>query len=71
MNEINDEVKLHNDVWPDINFQTTDDTLDFYLKEAITSEQDLVCLCYVNENNVETCTQIQPRRTLTLDVSVQ
>jgi len=28
-------------------------------KEDVSSEQDLVCLYYVNENNVGTCTQIQ------------
>jgi hypothetical protein len=59
INEMNDEIKLHNDVWRDINLQTTDDTLDGYLKEDVSSEQDLVCLYYVNENNVETCTKIQ------------
>jgi hypothetical protein len=59
INEINDKVTLHNDIWPDINLKTTDDTLDRYLKEDVPSEQDLVCLYYVNENNVETCAQIQ------------
>jgi hypothetical protein len=59
INEINGKVTLHNDIWPDINLQTTDDTLDRYLKEDVPSEQDLVCLYYVNENNVETCPQIQ------------
>ena len=59
INEMNDEINLHNDVWPDINLQTTDETLDRYIKEGVSSEQDLVCLYYVNENNVETCTKIQ------------
>jgi hypothetical protein len=59
INEINYEVKLHNDIWPDINLQTTDDTLDRYLMEDVPSEQDIVCLYYVNKNNVETCPQIQ------------
>jgi hypothetical protein len=59
INEINEEVKLYNDIWPDIKLQTTDDTFDFYLKEYVPSEQDTVCLYYVNENNVETCPQIQ------------
>ena len=58
-NEINDEVNLRNDIWPDINLQTTDDTLGRYLKEDVPSEQDIICLYYVNENNVETCPQIQ------------
>ena len=58
-NEINDELKLHKDIWPDINFQITDDTLGRYLREDVPSEQDIVCLYYVNENNVETCPQIQ------------
>ena len=49
INEINDEVILHNDIWPDINLQTTDDTLDRYRKEDVPSEQDIVCLYYVNE----------------------
>ena len=49
-NEINDEVNLHNDIWPDINLQTTDDTLGRYLKEDVPSEQDIICLYYVNEN---------------------
>jgi len=59
VNEINDEVKLHNNNWPDINLQTIDDTLDRYIREDIPSEQDIVCLYYVTENNVETCPQIQ------------
>jgi hypothetical protein len=59
INEINDKVTLYNDIWPDINLQTTDDTLDRDLKEDVPSEQDLVCLYYVNENTVETCPQIQ------------
>jgi hypothetical protein len=59
INEINDKVTLHNDIWPDINLQTTDDTFDRYLKEDVPSEQDLVCLYCVNENNVEKCPQIQ------------
>ena len=59
INEINDEVKSHNDILPDIQLQKTDDTLDRYLKEDVPSEQDIVCLYYVNENNVETCLQIQ------------
>jgi hypothetical protein len=59
INEIYDKVTLHNDIWPDINLQTTDDTLDRYLKEDVPSEQDFVCLHYVNKNNVETCPQIQ------------
>jgi len=57
--EINDEVKSHNNIWSDINLQTTDDTFDNYLKEDEPSEQDIVCLYYVNENDVETCPQIQ------------
>ena len=75
INKVKDEVKLHNDIWPDINLQTADDTLDRYLKEDVPSEQDIVCSYYVNENNVETCPQIQilignqPCRAL--DVSVQ
>ena len=59
MNEIHDEVKLRNDIWPDINLPTVDDTLDRHLKEDVPSEQDIICLYYVNENNVETCPQIQ------------
>jgi hypothetical protein len=59
INEINNKVNIHNDVWPDINLQTKDNTLDPYLKEDVSSEQYLVCLYYVNENNVETCTHIQ------------
>jgi hypothetical protein len=59
MNEINDEVKLHTDIWPDINLRKTDNTFDCYLKENVPSEQDAVCLYYVNENNGETCPQIQ------------
>jgi hypothetical protein len=59
ISEINDAVKLHNDIWPDIKLQTTDDILSRYLKEDVPSEQDIVCLYYVNENNVETCPQIQ------------
>jgi predicted aspartyl protease len=39
--------------------QTADDTLDHYLKEDVPSEQDIVCLYYVSENNAETCPQIQ------------
>jgi hypothetical protein len=59
INEMNDEVKLYNDIWPDIKLQTTDDTFNYYLKEDVRSEQDIVCLYCVNENNVETCPQIQ------------
>jgi len=44
INEINDEVILHNDIWPDINLQTADDTLDRYRKEDVPSEQDIICL---------------------------
>jgi len=58
IDEINDD-KLHNDICPDVKLQTTDDTLDRYLKEDVPSEQDIVYLYYVNENNVETCPQIQ------------
>jgi len=39
--------------------QTADEKLDRYLKEDVPSKQDIVCLFYVNENNVETCPQIQ------------
>jgi hypothetical protein len=56
---MNDEVKLYNDIWPDIKLQTTDDTFDYYLKADVPSEQNIVCLYYVNENNVETCPQIR------------
>jgi hypothetical protein len=59
INGINGDVKLHNDIWPDIKLQTIDDTLDHYLKEDVPSEQDIVYLYYVNENSVETCPQIQ------------
>jgi hypothetical protein len=59
INEINDKVTLHNGIWPDINLQITDDTLDRYLKQDVPSEQNLVCLYYVNKNNVETSPQIQ------------
>jgi hypothetical protein len=59
INEMNDEVKLYNDIWPDIKLQTTDDTFDYYLKENVPSEQDILCLYCVNENNVGTCPQIQ------------
>jgi len=59
INEINDEVKSHNDSWPTINSQKTDNRINCYLKEDVPSEQDIVWLHYVNENNVETCRQIQ------------
>jgi len=59
INEINDELILHNDICPDKNLQTTDDTLDPYRKEDVPSEQNIVCLYYVNENNVGTCPQVQ------------
>jgi hypothetical protein len=59
VNEITDEVKLRNYIWPDMNLRTIEDTLDRYLKEDVPSEQDIVCLHYVNENNVETCPEIQ------------
>jgi hypothetical protein len=55
ISEINDEVISYNDIWPHINLQTTDDTLDLYLKEDVFSERDFVCLYYVKENNVQTC----------------
>jgi hypothetical protein len=34
-------------------------TFDYFLKEDVSSEQDIVCLYYINENNVETCPQIK------------
>jgi len=43
INESNDEVKSYDDIWPDINLQTTD-TFDHYLKEDVPSEQDIVCI---------------------------
>ena len=54
INEINDGVKSHNDSWPSINFQTTDNMLNCYLQEDVPLEQDIVWLYYVNENTVET-----------------
>ena len=33
--------------------------LNRYLKQDVPSEQDIVWLYYVNENNVETCAQIK------------
>ena len=59
INEINEEVKSHNDSWPSINLQTTDNRINCYLKEDVPSEQGIVWLYYVNENNVETCPQIK------------
>jgi len=59
INEINDEVILHNDIWPDMNLQKSDDIVDRYRKEDVPSEQDIVCLYYVNKNNVEKCPQVQ------------
>ena len=59
INEIHDEFKSHNDSWPSINSQTTDNKMDCYLKEDVPSEQDIDWLYYVNENNVETSLQIQ------------
>jgi hypothetical protein len=59
INVLDDEMKLHNDIWPDRNLQTTNDTFERYLKEDVPSEQDIVCSYYVNENNVETCPRIQ------------
>ena len=59
INEIHDEFKSHNDSWPSINSQTTDNIINCYLKEDVPSEQDIVWLYYVNENIVETCLQIQ------------
>jgi DNA-directed RNA polymerase subunit L len=59
INEVTDEVKPLNNSWPDLNLQTADDTLDRHLKEDVPSEQDIICLYYVNEHNVETCPQIQ------------
>jgi hypothetical protein len=55
INEINDEVKLHNDIWPDINF-LTDNRFDCHVKEDVPSKQDIVCSYYVYGNNVETST---------------
>jgi hypothetical protein len=39
--------------------KTADDTLDHCIQEDVPSEQDLICLYYINDNNVETCPQIQ------------
>ena len=49
INEINDDVKSDNNIWPDIDLQTTDNTFDHYLKEDVPSEQDIVCLYYIND----------------------
>ena len=57
--EINDERTLHNNNWPNMNSQTTDLGINWYSKEDTPSEQDIVWLYYVNENNVETCPQIK------------
>jgi len=34
----------HKDIWPDTKLQTTDDTLDRYLKEDVPSKEDIVCI---------------------------
>jgi predicted aspartyl protease len=52
-------VQLHDKSWLSRNLQTTDDTFERYLKEDVPLEHDIVCLYYVNENNVETFLQIQ------------
>ena len=42
-NAINDEIKSHNDSWPSINSQTTDNRMNCFLKEDVPSEQDIDC----------------------------
>jgi hypothetical protein len=40
MNDIKDEVKLYNDIWPDIKFQNQIRVLN----EDVPSERDIVCI---------------------------
>jgi hypothetical protein len=44
INETDDEVISLNDIWPDTNFQTTENRHDWYLKDDVTSEQDTACI---------------------------
>jgi hypothetical protein len=48
-----------NDIRLDINLKITDYRLDCCVKEDLPPEQDIVCLFYLNENNVKTLPQIQ------------
>ena len=74
INEINDEVKLYDDIWPDKVANNRRHTR--LLSKDVASEQHIICLYYVNENNVETCPQIpmlkgnQPCRAL-IDIGCQ
>jgi hypothetical protein len=58
INEINNEMYTENELWPTIWLQTSEDVNGCYLNVVMPSEQDVICLCYINENNVETCPQI-------------
>jgi hypothetical protein len=58
IDEINGEIKSHNELWPDVWLRTTEHLNSCYLNEDVPSEQDIISLCYINENNVETCQQI-------------
>ena len=58
MDKLAGEIKLHDNIWPDLKSEITDIRLDSNIRGDVLSEQDLVCLYYVNENNVEACPQI-------------
>ena len=41
INEVDDEVKQINDIWPNINLQTTDNKFECYLKEDYPQNRTL------------------------------
>jgi hypothetical protein len=41
INEINNEIKSHNDIWPDVNLEIRDYRYDCRIKEDVPSKQDI------------------------------
>jgi hypothetical protein len=58
INKINNEMYTDNELGPPICLRTNEEVNGCYLNVDMPSEQDIICLSYINENNVETCPQI-------------
>jgi hypothetical protein len=46
-------------MWATIHLRTTKTPKNYYCKDSIPLKQDIICLCYINENIVETFPKIQ------------
>jgi hypothetical protein len=53
IDQIDEEIKSHNYIWPNINLGMTGYGHSCQAEEEGPSEQDIVCLYYVNENTVK------------------